>query len=280
MSVVGADGVELKPDGRAITRVGQPLKAELARARADGLRAELLLSNYSEPIQDFSEPLGHRLLASRANTARVARALARIVRSQPWDGICVDLESLTHRDANGLTRFLRALRRDLPSGRSLSVALMNATSPAGFTGWGYQLTAIGRVASRVILMAYDEHGPWERTPGPIGELSWQRAGLNILLKSIPASKVDLGVAGYGYGWRPHKVITVGDARARALAAAAGVTPTFDDTAGEWTATLPDGSVLWWSDARSYLLRIALAQSYGLHGLAVWSLGLSDPLPAP
>jgi spore germination protein len=47
--------------------------------------------------------------------------------------------------------------------------------------------------------------------------------------------------------------------------------------GEWTAHLPDGSTVWWSDARSYAVRARLAASLHLHGLAVWSLGLSDVL---
>ena len=45
--------------------------------------------------------------------------------------------------------------------------------------------------------------------------------------------------------------------------------------GDWTATLSDGSTLWWSDTRSYALRVALARHEHLHGLAVWSLGESD-----
>jgi spore germination protein len=276
LSTVGVDGVELRANGRGITGVGAAGQ-ELAGAHADHLRAELLVSNYSEKIQDFSEPLGHRLLGHRQNILRVAQRLAQIVRTRHWNGICVDLESLHRRDAAGLTRFLRALHRDLPAGSSLSMALMNATSAGGFAADGYQLSAIGRATTRVILMAYDEHGPWERTPGAVGAAPWARAGLAVLLRSVPGAKVDVGVAGYGYGWRPHRVVTLSDARARALCAGDGVTPVWDAGAAEWTASLRDGSVLWWSDNRSYVARVQLAVSLGLHGVAVWSLGLSDPL---
>jgi spore germination protein YaaH len=47
--------------------------------------------------------------------------------------------------------------------------------------------------------------------------------------------------------------------------------------GEWTAHLPDGSTLWWSDARSYRRRADLARQWRLHGLAVWNLQESDPI---
>jgi len=66
--------------------------------------------------------------------------------------------------------------------------------------------------------------------------------------------------------------------ARALTAAAQARPRWVAAAGEWTATLPDGSVLWWADARSVARRIALARALGLRGIAVWSLGTGDPIP--
>jgi spore germination protein YaaH len=47
--------------------------------------------------------------------------------------------------------------------------------------------------------------------------------------------------------------------------------------GEWTARLRDGSTVWWSDARSLARRTQFAWVLHLHGLAVWSLGLSDPI---
>jgi spore germination protein YaaH len=45
------------------------------------------------------------------------------------------------------------------------------------------------------------------------------------------------------------------------------------------ATLHDGTVVWWSDARTFALRRAYAAKLHLGGLALWSLGLSDPVPA-
>jgi spore germination protein YaaH len=47
--------------------------------------------------------------------------------------------------------------------------------------------------------------------------------------------------------------------------------------GEWHARLSDGTVLWWSDARSYAARVDLAREYGVRGLAVWRLGSADTL---
>lgn len=273
LTTVAVDAVQLRPDGAAIARIDPAALGQLRRAHADGLRAELVLSNWNSG--DFSAPTAAGLLASPGHIARVAGQLAAVVAAEHWDGLCVDIENMQAPDGPGLTRFLHRLRALLGSGGSLSVTVSNETSPGGYAAAGYQLARIDRTVSRVILMAYDEHGPWERTPGPIGALGWQRQGLDVLLRTVPDSLVELGVAGYGYRWqRSGRAAEVSDPQARALSGAAA---RFDSVSGEWTARLADGSVLWWSDARSYALRAQLARSLHLRGLAVWSLGLSDPL---
>ena len=119
--------------------------------------------------------------------------------------------------------------------------------------------------------------PGRTHPDPIGALSWQRAGLAIVMRSVPAVKLDLGQGGYGYAWHGHAHLQLTDAQARALVARDHGTPRWDAQAGEWTARLHDASTVWWADARSYALRVRLAAQLHLHGLAVWSLGQSDPL---
>jgi spore germination protein len=190
----------------------------------------------------LSEAHAYNLLAgpdAPANIRTVVRSLVASVRTQGWDGV---------------------------------------TSTAAYVANGYNLNAIGHVVSQVVLMAYDQHGSWENTPGPVGALAWQRKGLRVVLRRMSASHIDLGVAGYGYAWRPHSNYQVSDAAARRLVSHDHGTKRFDAKVGEWTAHLPDGSTLWWSDARSYPLRVALAARLRLHGLAVWDLGLSDRLP--
>ena len=97
---------------------------------------------------------------------------------------------------------------------------------------------------------------------------------------MPAAQVDLGVAGYGYTWSPRRARLDGHARHRTAARAreAGVRPVWHARAGEWSARLPGGTVMWWSDARSFRQRERLARALGVHGLALWRLGSADPLP--
>jgi spore germination protein YaaH len=277
LTTVGVDGVELIGHGLGVGTPDPAALAQLARAHADHLRAELLVNNWDEAISNFSEPLAHGMLANRTAIGKITGTLARDLVTGGWDGISVDLEALNRRDERGLVRFVRALRAALPAVKTISVCVTNLDVAARYPATGYNLAALGVAADRVILMGYDEHGPWENTPGPVGALWWQTAGLVIALASVPAAKLDLGQAGYGYAWRPHSNRQISDAQARALVARNHATARWVAAVGEWTASLPDGSTLWWADARSLKLRESLAASLHLHGLAVWSLGLADPI---
>ncbi|WP_158702566.1 glycosyl hydrolase family 18 protein [Kitasatospora sp. MMS16-BH015] len=272
---VGVDGVNVSADGRTVGTPDGTALAQLATAHAHGLRAELLFGNFAAEQGDFDEEVAHRLLADPANLARVAKRLGAVVAEQGWDGVQVDLESLVARDTAGVTEFVRALRRALPPGRSLGIAVTTYSDAAAYPANGWDLAALGAVVDRVVLMAYDEHGSPGSQPGPVGELAWQEAGLTALLGQLRPEQVDLGVAGYGYRWSPTGAVTqVGVREARAVVAAEGATAAYDGTAGEWHATLADGGVLWWSDARSLADRRELAARHGVHGLALWDLGLA------
>jgi spore germination protein YaaH len=275
LASVGVDGVNINSAGTSVPKPNSTDTAQLARAHGDGLRANFLVGNYSAAIGDFDETAAHKLLSSRTNITNVVATLNSAVRAQGWDGVTIDLESLQARDTSGLTAFAAALHNALPAGKQVSIDITTFTTAQEFSDNGYDLTALGQVVDNVALMAYDEHGWGDSGPGPVGELSWQRDGLNIVLADVAADKVDLGVAGYGYSWAPDGTVTqVSDQQARDEAGAAA---TFDRTAGEWTASLDDGTVLWWSYARSFALRRTLAAQMGIHGLAMWDLGLSDPI---
>jgi spore germination protein len=277
ITTVGVDGVSIDSSGAGVAAPDAGALRALQVAHHDGLRAEFLVSNWDDSIEDFSPAIAQALLSSPTNVSAVAVSLAGDVQTQGWDGVSLDLESLSASDASGLVSLLQALRSDLPAGRTISINISNNTTTAGYREGGYDLAGIAASADRIILMAYDEHGPWEHKPGPVGALAWQLKGLKVMRQQVPADQIDLGQAGYGYAWRPHGTHTISDARARALVASSHATARFDSKVGEWTAHLSDGSTLWWADSRSFALRVAIARKQHLHGVAVWDLALSDPL---
>ena len=274
-------GTILRPDGRRVSTPGADARRLLGRSHRLGLRAELLLSNYSNRLEDFDPRAAHRLLSRRDRLDRVVARLASLVARQGWDGVNVDLERVRAADAAGLVALVEGLQAAMPAAKTVSIDVSASTTRAGYRRRGYRLAALGRAADVVALMTYDYSGPaWSR-PGPIGPLGWQRRAVRTALLEVPRERLDLGVAGYGYTWpRPSTGRTgrsIAPRAARRLVRRDGANAVWRTAYGEWTARLSDGTTLWWSDARSYRRRVRLARDLGLHGLAVWRLGSADPL---
>lgn len=237
--------------------------------------AELLVGNFNDDTGDFDSRAAHRLFAVAAHRQSVIAALVADARSG-WDGIHLDFESLSASDREGLTRFTTELQAALPPSKTLSMAVMASTSQQGYRDDAYDLSALSGHLTHVVLMAYDQHGPTWTSAGPIGGLPWAQRATRAFVTLVPRSKAVLGVAGYGYTW-PAKGVgaQLSDADARRIEKAGPAT--WDATQGEWHAPLAGGGTVWWSDARSLTERRALARRFGMTGVAVWSLGLSDRL---
>jgi spore germination protein YaaH len=278
MATVGVDGININSAGTGAPAPDAGALTLLAKAHADHLRAEFLVGNYSASIGDFDPTALDRLVSSPNNINSVVATVVNAVNAQGWDGVTIDFESILAKDAQGLVAFSTALKHPMPAGKTVGIDVTAFETAAEYPANGYNLSALGAAVDRVALMAYDEHGPTWNGTGPIGGLPWQETCLQQLLAKVPAAKIDLGVAGYGYTWpKTGTGVQVGDAQARQMVSADGSTATWDGTQGEWTATLKNGTVMWWSDAKSWPLRATLAQKYAVHGMALWSLGLSDPL---
>lgn len=276
LTSIVVDGVNVAADGSTVSAPSQEALTLLAQAHDRGERAELLVGNFDEALGDFSPEITDALLGSGANVDRVVDQLVAEVERHGWDGVTVDLESLTGAHPEGLTTLVSRLDEALGEGRSVSVCLMATTG--SYLDLGYDLAGLGAAADAVVLMAYDQHGPTWNGLGPVGGLPWVEATLAPLLTAVPAARIQLGIAGYGYTWPSEGTgEQVSAEAARAMVSDAGAEAVRDDEQQEQHATLPDGTELWWSDQRSYEARLALARELGLGGVAVWSLSLSDPL---
>ena len=218
------------------------------------------------------------MLESARNRRSVAQAIASDAVEGGWDGVTIDFESIRRADRADLVTFVGAVRTRLPHGDTLVVDVPASSSATDPYIAPFDDRALAGDADELVLMAYDEHYP-TGPAGPIAGLAWVKACLDVALRSVPASKLQLGEAGYGYRWYPDgRATSVGDAQARRIAARAGVAPTWDAIQGEWHVTLPDRSVMWWSDARAQALDTVVASQAHLRGIAVWQLVQSDPLP--
>ena len=278
LTTLSVAGVSIAGDGAGVSAPSAGARRLLRVAHRDGLSAELLVSNYSNALGDFDPERNHLLLSSPRRVRQVAARLAGFVTDQGWDGVNIDLERVRAADGAGLVDLARALQTRMPPERTVSIDVSATGSVRAYRERGYRLAGLANAVDVVDLMTYDEHGPGWSGPGPIGELSWQRATLDALLEVVPPEQVQLGVAGYGYTWPRHgtgRSLTV--RQARGLVRREGASAHWRPAVGEWTARLSSGTVLWWSDRRSYARRVDLARDRGLRGLAVWRVGSADTL---
>ena len=145
-------------------------------------------------------------------------------------------------------------------------------------------------------------------PGPMGPLSWTEKTILYALSVMSASKIYVGLPGYGRDWITSvngKCPTsappglIGGAKAStfkmnyaaAKAAIDGATPTFDEKFSEVTYNYTQSynglsstgastactvnRTVWYQNARSYADRMALVAKYRLGGAAIWTLGMEE-----
>lgn len=270
---LGIDGATLAADGGAIA-VPPAVTTALGYAHAAGRPASLLLSNYDDGLQDFSPALASRMLDDDGHRAAVIAALAAQV-AAGWDGITIDLESLDPKDRGSLTAFVTQLKAALPATATFDIDVPAGTDPTDPYLQPFDLPSLAAQVDHVTLMAYDQHyagGP----AGPVAGLSWFRSVVGAAVAQVPAGQLRVAIAGYGYRWKKGRAttnLTVKQARK-----AAGKRARWSPSQGEWTATLPGRTTLWWSDRRSVAARTAIAAAAGVQGIAVWRLGSADALP--
>jgi spore germination protein YaaH len=258
------------------------------------------------------------LLAKPAARKQIVETITAMVVSNNYDGIDLDFEGFAFVDGNETwsktaplwTAFVKELSASLHAQKKiLSVSTPYVLDPSGAQK-GYFVYAWAAIASsidRLRIMTYDYS---VAKVGPLGPITWTERTLQYAVSVMPASKVYIGIAGYGRDWVtsvsgvcPANVASVikGGAKAatfvmrdaQTLAASYGVTPVFNEQFAEMTfsyqkvynGTTAAGlatsctaqRTAWYQDPRAFAIRAALVDKYRLGGIAQWTLGMEEPL---
>jgi spore germination protein YaaH len=238
------------------------------------------------------------LLAKPAARKQIVETITAMVVSNNYDGVDLDFEGFAFVDGNATwsktaplwTAFVKELSASLHAQKKiLSVSTPYVLDPAG-PQKGYFVYAWAAIASsidRLRIMTYDYS---VAKVGPLGPITWTERTLQYAVSVMPASKVYIGIAGYGRDWVtsvsgvcPANVASVikGGAKAatfvmrdaQTLAASYGVTPVFNEQFGEMTfsyqktynGTTAAGlatsctaqRTAWYQDPRAFAMRAAL-----------------------
>ncbi|MBQ9313598.1 MAG: hypothetical protein IJ220_01125 [Clostridia bacterium] len=156
-----------------------------------GIKVVPFLSNH------WDRAKGRRALQ---NADKLATQIVNAIEKYHLDGVNIDLENLTEVDKNNYTNLVKTIKRKLPTGKTISIAV--AANPKGWnTGWqgSYDYKELGTIADYIMLMAYDEHYEGSEA-GPIASIEFVEDSIKYALKYISCDKLVLGVAFYGRYW--------------------------------------------------------------------------------
>jgi spore germination protein YaaH len=258
------------------------------------------------------------LLAKPVSRKQVVDAIVATVASQNYDGIDLDFEGFAFIDPNTTWKttapnwvlFVKELSAALHAqNKILSITTPYLFNPAEAQK-GYFVYAWAQIApfiDRLRIMTYDYS---TSRPGPIGPIAWTEKTVKYAISIMPASKVYLGLPGYGKDWVTKvegvcpsnlaKIITPSAKAgtflmrdAASIAATYGAVPTYNETFAEvtfsykreYTGTTSSGlsttctasRTAWHQNAQSYSLRAQLVAKYQLGGAAQWVIGQEEPL---
>jgi len=263
-----------------------------------------------------SELVLAKLLANPMSRTQVVTAITDLVMANNYDGIDLDFEGFAFVDKNttwnstkpNWIAFVKELSGVLKSkNKLLSVSTPYLYDPAEAQK-GYFVYAWADIApyiDRLRIMTYDFS---VSKPGPLGPLTWTEKTIKYAISVMPASKVYVGIPGYGRDWVtkvegtcPAEVANVVKVGAKAatfvlrdaatLAQSYGAIPTYDEALGEvnftyskvysgqtssgLATTCTATRTAWYQDARSFTSRFGFVSKYRLGGVAQWTFGMED-----
>ena len=269
------------PDGTLKTDYQQKLADFLQdlQKRKIELPVMAMVNNYDN-VAGWCPPGFIKMLANPAARAQLARQLEQYAQDQHDPGIVVDFESLPETSQKDFQAFVHRLGSDLHSkGLKLMVALPAAD-------WSYDYKYFASQTDELILMNYDFH--WSSSPpGPIAPQGWFQTNITNILKVIPASKIVMGIANYGYDWtaatkqEPKPIAQpVSFQQAVVTAVESGADITYDPNTFNLHYSYDDASnrlhAVWMLDGVTAYNELRASERAGVAGTAVWRLGMEDP----
>jgi spore germination protein YaaH len=255
-------------------------------------------------------------LSSATTRTTLVKTIVDLVMKNNFDGIDLDYEGFAFVDGN--TTWNTTAPRWVAFVKELSIALrannklLSVSTPYLFNPKeaqkGYFVYAWAEIASsidRLRIMTYDFS---VSKPGPMGPLSWTEKTIQYAISVMPASKVYMGLPGYGRDWitsvngkcpttAPPGLVAGAKAAtfkmnyAEAKAAIDGAIPTFNEQYSEATysykqtynglsatgasTTCTVNRTVWFQNTRSYADRMVLVAKYRIGGAAIWTLGMEE-----
>lgn len=254
---------------------------------------QALLSVYADDNNGLlTQVLSQPALRSEAASA-VAAAVAssgRDGQTASFDGVVLDFESLRAGQKANYTAFLQELRAIMGQ-QPIYVAVHPVLNDSAYYD-GYDYAAIGQLADRVILMAYDfdakslteSEMAQGYTQTPMSPLDQIYSAIKACLNGgIAADQLLLGISMDTVQWKLQNGAVINNTPYRpsydAVSArlATGCQVVYPNYSYNPYASYTDSAdqtqnILWFENEQSVAAKAELARLFGLRGLSIWRLG--------
>ena len=267
----GGDSLRLRLDNRVLYTVQRMPEAERPRLF-------VMVSNFDSSSKAFGGvPALRKALTNRHARARIVEQLDSVTSIHGLAGVTIDFEEVPASLRTALVELALALKeRFAGSGRLVTVTAAATDDQA-------TLRALASASDKLFLMDYDEHyGAGD--PGPVASQRWYEARARDALRAVPADKIILAMAAYGYDWNDaepngeESEVTFQDAMAAARDHDAPVL--FDSVSLNPYLSYSDADstdhLVWFLDAVSAHNQLLVGEKLHLAGSALWRLGAEDP----
>lgn len=291
-------------------------------AEAKKRKIKIYPSILSYPKTNEEKQAIYLLLSNKKTRRAHVKDIVALVKDGKFDGIDIDYEAKLAETKPYFSAFLTELGIALRKEKKQLICTVEPRTPPesryattskvvlAKVEYANDYNVIGKVCDQVRVMTYDQLGDdlqlvnQNKSNGnlyrPVADIDWVEKVATLMMRDIPAKKIVLGVATYGYKYElvPATATTsmwysrIGSMNfnyADELAKSIGIVPT-RNIAGELSFTYSTttdiyGSYLgetkqylvWYSDAQAISDKVRLAKLYKLGGVAVFKIdGGNDP----
>ncbi|MFW5995968.1 MAG: glycosyl hydrolase family 18 protein [Halanaerobiaceae bacterium] len=260
----------LNPDGEIESRYG-----------GHQYEAETLANNKNTDILPLinNNQSNNMILVDPKVRSRAITNIVNLVKKYNYGGVNIDFEFIPPWTRSGYSSFIKELKEKMPEEKLVTVSVFPKIDiPLNLHG-AFDYETIGRYVDRFVIMTYDHH--WASGPaGPVAPLDWVEQNIKYTLEYVPAEKVLLGIANYGYDWARS-----GKARDLSEKAALQVAEenkteiqwhnTYQTPHYNYTSDSGESREVWFENSRSAARKMDLVNEYNLKGIAIWRLGNSS-----
>jgi len=239
----------------------------------------------------FRPEIASLVLTDENIQTALLKDIGTIVAKLGFDGIQLDFEEVGAVYRETFSLFAARLAREVAKRKAVLTVAVPAplipsagpdTHPATWAAneraAAFDYQRLAETAESLTLMAYDEY-TWGGQPGPVAGLPWVRACVEKVLEGSPPPRVLLGLPLYHRRWSGKKITEGSYADASALRATFSAPVALHAVQQEKVFSFQEGTVpnvVWFNDAESLALRLALVHEYKLGGFSAWRLGQEDP----